>query len=166
MNLIVAVDNNWAIGKNNGLLVRIPEDQKFLRQTTTNHVVVMGRKTLESFPNKIPLPNRVNIVLTKNLDYQAKDAVIVHSVEELFEVLKDYKDREIFVIGGQSIYEQLLPYCDVAHVTKINYEYEADAYFPNLDKLPEWEIVADSDEHTYFDLEYTFYKYERKNQSN
>ena len=118
MNLIVAVDNNWAIGKNNGLLVRIPEDQKFFRQTTTNHVVVMGRKTLESFPNKIPLPNRVNIVLTKNLDYQAKDAVIVHSVEELFEVLKDYKDREIFVIGGQSIYEQLLPYCDVAHVTK------------------------------------------------
>ena len=166
MNLIVAVDNNWAIGKNNGLLVRIPEDQKFFRQTTTNHVVVMGRKTLESFPNKIPLPNRVNIVLTKNLDYQAKDAAIVHSVEELFEVLKDYKDREIFVIGGQSIYEQLLPYCDVAHVTKINYEYEADAYFPNLDKLPEWEIVADSDEHTYFDLEYTFYKYERKNQSN
>ena len=166
MNLIVAVDNNWAIGKNNGLLVRIPEDQKFFRQTTNNHDVVMGRKTLESFPNKIPLPNRINIVLTKNQDYQAKDAVIVHSVEELFEVLKDYKDREIFVIGGQSIYEQLLPYCDVAHVTKINYEYEADAYFPNLDKLPEWEIVADSDEHTYFDLEYTFYKYERKNQSN
>ena len=162
MNLIVAVDNNWAIGKNNGLLVQIPEDQKFFRQTTTNHVVVMGRKTLESFPNKIPLPNRVNIVLTKNENYQAKDAVIVHSVEELLEVLKNYEDREIFVIGGQSIYEQLLPYCNVAHVTKINYEYEADAYFPNLDKLPEWEIVADSDEHTYFDLEYTFYKYERK----
>ena len=122
----------------------------------------MGRKTLESFPNKIPLPSRINIVLTRNESYQAKDAIIVHSVEELLEVLKDYKDKEIFVIGGQSIYEQLLPYCDVAHVTKINYEYEADAYFPNLDKLPEWEIVADSDEHTYFDLEYTFYKYERK----
>ena len=162
MNLIVAVDNNWAIGKNNGLLVRIPEDQKFFRQTTTGHVVVMGRKTLESFPNKIPLPNRVNIVLTKNQAYQAKDAIIVHSVEELFEVLKNYEDKEIFVIGGQSIYEQLLPYCDVAHVTKIDYSYEADAYFPNLDKMPEWEIVADSDEHTYFDLEYTFYKYERK----
>ena len=162
MNLIVAVDQNWAIGKNNSLLVRIPEDQKFFRQTTTGHVVVMGRKTLESFPNKIPLPNRVNIVLTKNQSYQAKDAIIVHSVEELFEVLKNYEDKEIFVIGGQSIYEQLLPYCDVAHVTKIDYSYEADAYFPNLDKMPEWEIVADSDEHTYFDLEYTFYKYERK----
>ena len=162
MNLIVAVDQNWAIGKNNSLLVRIPEDQKFFRQTTTGHVVVMGRKTLESFPNKIPLPNRVNIVLTKNQAYQAKDAIIVHSVEELFEVLKNYEDKEIFVIGGQSIYEQLLPYCDVAHVTKIDYSYEADAYFPNLDKMPEWEIVADSDEHTYFDLEYTFYKYERK----
>lgn len=122
----------------------------------------MGRKTLESFPNKIPLPNRVNIVLTKNESYQAKDAIIVHSVEELFKVLKNYEEKEIFVIGGQSIYEQLLPYCDVAHVTKINYSYEADAYFPNLDKMPEWEIVADSDEHTYFDLEYTFYKYERK----
>lgn len=162
MNLIVAVDQNWAIGKNNSLLVRIPEDQKFFRQTTTGHVVVMGRKTLESFPNKIPLPNRVNIVLTKNQAYQAKDAIIVHSVEELFDVLKNYEDKEIFVIGGQSIYEQLLPYCDVAHVTKIDYSYEADAYFPNLDKMPEWEIVADSDEHTYFDLEYTFYKYERK----
>ena len=162
MNLIAAVDQNWAIGNKNQLLVKIPADQKFFRETTTGKVVVMGRKTLESFPNKIPLPNRVNIVLTKNENYQAKDAVIVHSVEELLEVLKNYEDREIFVIGGQSIYEQLLPYCNVAHVTKINYEYEADAYFPNLDKLPEWEIVADSDEHTYFDLEYTFYKYERK----
>ena len=108
MNIIAAVDKNWAIGKNNELLVRIPMDQKFFRETTTGKVVVMGRKTLESFPNGLPLKNRTNIVLTHNLAYQVKDAIVVHSMEELHRELEKYDTNDVYVIGGQKIYEQLL----------------------------------------------------------
>ena len=120
MNLILSADNNWAIGKDNKLLVRIPADMKFFRETTTGKVVVMGRKTLESFPNGLPLKNRINIVLTKNLSYQVKDAIVVHSKEELDQELKKYNSDDIYVIGGGSVYEMLLKECDIAHVTKIN----------------------------------------------
>lgn len=161
MNIIAAVDKNWAIGKNNELLVRIPMDQKFFRETTTGKVVVMGRKTLESFPNGLPLKNRTNIVLTYNPAYQVKDAIVVHSMEDLHRELEKYDTNDVYVIGGQKIYEQLLDECDVAHITKIDYAYDADAYFPNLDEKPEWKITADSEEQTYFDLEFYFYKYER-----
>ena len=150
MNIIAAVDKNWAIGKNNELLVRIPMDQKFFRETTTGKVVVMGRKTLESFPNGLPLKNRTNIVLTHNPAYQVKDAIVVHSMEELHRELEKYDTNDVYVIGGQKIYEQLLDECDVAHITKIDYAYDADAYFPNLDEKPEWKITADSEEQTYF----------------
>ena len=161
MNLIAAVDQNWAIGNKNQLLVKIPADQKFFRETTTGKVVVMGRKTLESFPNGLPLKNRTNIVLTRDKSYQVKDAVVLHSLEELREELKKYPSEDIYVIGGETIYRQLLDDCDVAHITKIEFAYDADAYFPNLDELPEWKITADSEEQTYFDLEYYFYKYEK-----
>ena len=163
MNIIVAVDKNWAIGKDNKLLVSIPADMKMFRQETTGKVVVMGRKTLESFPNGLPLKNRTNIVLTGNKDYNVKDAIIVHTVEELLEEIKKYPSEEVYCIGGDSIYRQMLPYCDVAHVTKIDFAYEADAHFPNLDEDSDWEVTAESEEQTYFDLEYTFMKYERKN---
>ena len=161
MNLIAAVDQNWAIGNKNQLLVKIPADQKFFRETTTGKVVVMGRKTLESFPNGLPLKNRTNIVLTRDKNYDVKDAIVLHSLEELREELKKYPSEDIYVIGGETIYRQLLDECDVAHITKIEFAYDADAYFPNLDELPEWKITADSEEQTYFDLEYYFYKYEK-----
>ena len=161
MNLIVAVDKNWGIGKGNKLLVSIPSDMKFFRETTSGKVVVMGRKTLESFPNGLPLKNRTNIVLTKRPDYLVKDAIVLHTVEEVLKELKKYESDDIYIIGGESIYRQFLPYCNTAHVTKINHAYEADVYFPDLDAMDEWEITADSEEQTYFDLEYYFYKYER-----
>ena len=138
MNLIVAVDENWAIGNKNDLLIRIPADHKMFRQETTGKVVVLG-----------------------NPSYKVKDAVVVHSVEELLKELEKYNTEDIYIIGGESIYRQMLPYCDVAHVTKIDYAYTADAYFPDLDQLPEWEITADSEEQTYFDIAYHFVKYER-----
>lgn len=162
MNLIVAVDNNWAIGYQHELLIRIPNDHKHFREETTGKVVVLGRKTLETFPQGLPLKNRTNIILSTNRDFQVKDAIVVHSVEELLEELKKYADEDIYIIGGDSVYRQLLPYCNVAHVTKIDHEYQADAYFPNLDQDEEWEITADSDEQTYFDIPYQFIKYERK----
>ena len=162
MNLIAAVDNNWAIGKNNQLLVSIPADMKFFRTTTTGKVVVMGRKTLESFPNGQPLKNRTNIVLTHDRTYRVKDAVVVYSMDELREELKKYDSEDIYVIGGESIYRQLVDECDVAHITKIDFAYDADAYFPNLDEKDDWEITADSEEQTYFNLIYHFLKYEKK----
>ena len=161
MNIIVAADSNWGIGKNNQLLVSIPADMKMFRQETTGKVVVMGRKTLESFPNGLPLKNRTNIVLTGNKNYKANGAIIVHAIEELLEEIKKYPSDEVYCIGGDSVYKQLLPYCDTAHVTKIDFAYEADSHFPNLDEMPEWKITAESEEQTYFDLEYTFVKYER-----
>jgi len=160
--LIVAVDNNWAIGNKGELLIRIPNDHKHFREETTGKVVVLGRKTLETFPQGLPLKNRTNIILSTDKKYTVKDAIIVHSIEELLEELKKYNDEDIYIIGGDSVYRQMLPYCNVAHVTKIDHEYEADAYFPNLDKDGEWEITADSDELTYFDIAYQFLKYERK----
>ena len=162
MNLIVAVDKNWGIGKNNKLLVSIPADMKFFRETTSGRVVVMGRKTLESFPNGLPLKNRTNIILTKNKDYHVKDAIVLHSVEEVMKELERYEEEDIYVIGGDSIYRQFLPYCKVAHVTRIDHAYEADTFFPDLDAQEEWEVTGISEEQTYFDLEYRFYRYEKK----
>lgn len=162
MNIIAAVDRNWAIGNRNALLVKIPRDQKLFMEMTKGKVVVMGRNTLESLPQKQPLGNRRNIVLSTDKNYKVRDAAVVHSLEALFEELKQYASDEIFVIGGERVYRQLLPYCDTAHITKIDYVYDADAYFPNLDELSEWELAADSDEQTYFDLEYYFLKYQNK----
>lgn len=163
MDLIVAVDNNWAIGNKGDLLVSIPEDHKFFRDITMNNVIVLGRKTLAGFPNGIPLAGRENIILSRNKNFNVRGGTVVHSEEELLEKLKEYKDKDIFVVGGGKIYEMLLPYCKYAHVTKIDYSYEADTFFPNLDKNDDWELIADSDEHTYFSLEFYFYKYENKN---
>lgn len=161
MNIIVAVDKNWAIGKDNKLLVSIPADMKMFRQETSGKVVVMGRKTLESFPNGLPLKNRTNIVLTGNKEYKVKDAIIVHTLEELLREIEKYPKEEVYCIGGDSVYRQLLPYCDTAYITKIDFAYEADSYFENLDEKEEWKVTGRSGEQTYFDLEYEFLKYER-----
>ena len=163
MDLIVAVDNNWAIGNKGNLLVSIPEDQKFMRQITMGNVVVLGRKTLAGFPNGLPLAGCDNIILSRNKDFRVKGGIIVHSEEELLQKIKEYNHKEIFVVGGGSVYKMLLPYCKYAHVTRIDYNYEADTYFPNLDKMDNWKLIADSDEHTYFSLEFYFNKYENTN---
>lgn len=162
MNIIVAVDENWAIGNQNELLIRIPSDHKHFREETTGKVVVFGRKTLDTFPQGQPLQGRTNIILSTDREFRVKGALVVHSLEELLEELKKYKDRDVYVVGGESVYKQLLPYCDVAHVTKLDHAYQADAYFPNLDCDEEWELTADSDEQTYFDIAYEFLRYERK----
>jgi len=162
MNIIVAVDKNWSIGNQGQLLVSIPEDKKLFREETMGKVIVMGRKTLESLPGKQPLYGRTNIVLTRNPDYKVKGAIVCHSLSEVLKELSNYPKEDCFVIGGQSIYEQFFPYCDTAHVTYIDYIYSADTHFPNLDQDPTWEMAAESDEQTYFDLCYTFRMYRRK----
>ena len=162
MKAIVAVDQNWGIGCKGKLLVSIPADMKFFRSTTLGKVVVMGRKTLESFPNGAPLKDRVNIVLTKNSNFEKQGVVVVHSVEELHEELKKYNSDDVYVIGGAAIYSQLIDECDTAYVTKIDYTYEADAYFPNLDEKENWEVAVEGEEETYYDLEYYFMTYRQK----
>ena len=162
MKAILAADKNWGIGYNNHLLVSIPSDMKFFRQTTTGKVVVMGRKTLESFPNGMPLKNRTNIVLRGNQNYQVKDAVVVHSEDELMEELEKYDTDDIFVIGGESVYRMMLPHCDTVYVTKIDRAFQADTFFPVLDEMDEWVMTEESEEQTCFELEFCFTKYERR----
>ena len=136
MNLIVAVDSNWGIGKDNDLLISIPDDMKFFRTTTQNSTIIMGRKTLESFPNGNPLKNRENIVLSSNnID---KDVLTFHSISDVLDYVKNKEN--VFVIGGGSIYKQLLPYCNKAFVTKIHKDFGATVFFPNLDEMKEWHI--------------------------
>ena len=137
MELIVNVTENWGIGLRDRLLVSISADLKRFRALTTGKTVILGRRTLATFPGGKPLKNRENIVLTHDKNFKAGDAIIVHSMEELREELKKYPSEDIYVIGGETIYKQLLDDCDVAHITKIDYAFEADAYFPNLDAMPD-----------------------------
>ena len=163
MKAIAAVDNNWAIGYKGRLLVSIPNDMKMFRNETTGKVIVLGRKTLETFPNGLPLKNRTNIILTKDMNYQVKDAIVVHNEEELFEELRKYDSDDIYIIGGESVYRQFVKYCDSAIITKIDENYQSDAYFPNLDKDENWKVVAESEEQTYFSVEYVFREYKNAN---
>lgn len=160
MRFIAAVDKNWAIGNKGRLLVRISEDQKNFRNETMGHVVVLGRKTLEEFPGGRPLKGRTNIILSGNPEYTVDGAVVVHSLDELFVELKKYDSDDIYVIGGQTVYDALIPYCDTGIITKINEEFDADAYIPNLDKISGWE-VADSrsgDDLSQYDFTFVTYK--------
>lgn len=161
MKVVVAVDNNWAIGNKNQLLVSIPNDHKNFRKLTIEKVVVLGRKTLETFPQGQPLSGRTNIILSRDPGYKVNGAIVVNSIEALLDELKKYNTDDVYIIGGDSIYKQMLPYCDEAIVTKVDHNYEADAYFPNLDKMPEWKIVNESDDETYFDLDYKFVTYKK-----
>ena len=120
MNIIAAVDTNWAIGNRGGLLVSIPRDQKMFREMTMGKVIVYGRKTLNTFPQAQPLTGRTNIILSRDTSLEIRGAQVVHSIEELLEVLESYDSQDVYIVGGESVYEQMLPYCDTAHITKID----------------------------------------------
>lgn len=162
MNIIALADKKWGIGNNGRLLVDIPEDMKLFREETYGKVVVMGRKTFESLPNQSALIGRRNIVLTRNKNYNAKNAEVCNSVEEVFKLIKNVDKKNVYIIGGGQIYEQFLPYCDTAHITKVDYTYQADVHIADFDSLDDWQVTAMSDEHTYFDICYEFVRYERK----
>lgn len=160
MKLIVAVSENWGIGKDGGLLFSIPKDMKFFRETTMGKTVILGRKNLESFPGAKPLPKRTNIILTKNKDFTAEGAIVCTSIDEVLEL--PYDKDDMFVIGGEEIYRQMLPYCDVCYVTKVKETADADRFMVNLDLLPEWEITHQSEEIEDNGHIITFCTYERK----
>lgn len=159
MKAIVVVDLNWGIGCNGNLLQLIPEDMKFFKQMTLGKVVIMGRETFESLPGKTPLKDRINIVLSKNEFFNDDRIIIYRSLDELFHEIEKYNTDDVFVIGGESIYTQFLPYCTEAYVTKIQNTYVADKYFTNIDKEKTWELVSISDSKKYNDIQYNFLKY-------
>lgn len=152
MDLIVTVDENWGIGKNNDLLISIPEDMKFFRNTTKNSIIIMGRKTLESFPNGKPLKNRENLVLTKGIINE--DVKTFHNIEDVLTYVKNKEN--VFIIGGGSIYKQFLPYCKKAYITKLKHNFNADTFFPNLDELIDWEMIESSDIKEWENIQYQF----------
>ena len=138
MNLIVAVDNNFGIGKSGVMPWHISEDLKYFKAMTLGKTVIMGRKTLESFPGGKPLKNRTNIVLTANRDFECDGVVVCNTVDEVIRKVKKLPPRDVFVIGGASIYSQFLPYCCRAYVTRILADYEVDTYMVDIEDLPDW----------------------------
>ncbi|MGI5920549.1 MAG: dihydrofolate reductase [Syntrophomonadaceae bacterium] len=159
MQAIVAVDLNWGIGYKGNLLQRIPEDMRFFKQMTLGKVVVMGRETFASLPGKKPLKDRVNIVLSESRDFTNEKLTICCSLSELFSELKKYNRDDVFVIGGESVYTQLLPFCEKAYVTKIAAEYPADKYFINLDKDADWNLITKGDLKSYNNIQFSFHQY-------
>lgn len=159
MRAILHADREWGIGKNNGLMFRIPADMKFFKNTTTGNVVVMGSNTLKSFPGGKPLKDRVNIVLYP-FGEKRDDCIVVQSVEELFGEIKKYPPEKVFVIGGMMMYKTLLPYCDEVLVTKVDAVGGADAFFENLDKNKNFELVYESptEETNGYNIKFTTYK--------
>lgn len=147
MIAIAAVDENWAIGNKGDLLISIPEDQKgVFRKYTAGNTVVFGRKTLLTFPGERLLPKRINIILTRNSSFTKEGAVILHNREELRLYEEEHPDEKIFLIGGESVYKTMLDLCDEAIITYIHKTFEADAYFPNLDKADDWELFNEEPE--------------------
>ncbi|MBE6912069.1 MAG: dihydrofolate reductase [Oscillospiraceae bacterium] len=160
MNMIAAADLEWGIGKGGDLLYSIPEDMRFFRETTKEKTVIMGRATLESLPGGKPLPKRRNIIISRTLE-SVEGAEVCKSPEEVIDLLSDVPSEDIFVIGGESIYRDMLPYCDTAYITKIEAKSSADRYLVNLDKKPEWEIVKSSPVYAHNDICFKFLTYKR-----
>ncbi len=161
MKAIVNVDKNWGIGIGNELLNPIPADMKFFRETTTGNVVVMGRKTFLSFPGPKALPKRVNIVITTDKEWSAPDVTVCHSLEELYETLKNYDTDSVYVIGGSAVYEQLVPLCDTVYVTKVETSKPADKFFPNLDADDTWKIESEGEEQEHNGEKFRFLTYKK-----
>lgn len=165
---VVAVDKNFGIGNNNELLAHIPEDLKNFKKLTTGHTVIMGRKTYDSLSIK-PLPDRANIVVTSNINNDnileiRKDGVLYTGLDVIKGILIQLSSItfDVFIIGGGTIYKELLPYCDKIYLTKIHHSYgNVDTYFPNIDNMPEWEIMMSSDIRKCNNIEYQFCIYER-----
>ena len=161
MNCIVVVDQNWAIGKDNDLLVHLPGDLKYYREKTIGKVIVIGRKTLESFPGSKPLPKRTNLVLTGNPAYENKSCIVCCGVEALIAEMKKYPEEDIFISGGEMIYNMFVDKCDTVYVTKIYKAFEADKHFKNMDEDENYKITWKSDMQEENGIKYQFCKYER-----
>lgn len=162
MNLIVAADRKWGIGKNGGLLADLPTDMKYFREHTEGKAVVMGRKTLESLPGRKGLPKRVNYVLTTNPDFKAERCIAVHSEDELWDALSRYEPDDVWLIGGASLFNWFYSMCERLYVTKIDADLDADTFIENFDEDPDFEIISESEPVTENGITYRFRVYQRK----
>ncbi len=161
MKMIASADNNWAIGHGGSLLARVSADMKFFKSKTIGNTVILGRKTLLTFPNGRPLKERDNIIITHDMNFEAEGAEIVHSTEELLQLIKNYDSERLFVIGGGTVYSQLLPYCDTAYITRFDKTFDADTYIENLDKSEEWALDEEEGPFEENGLSYRFCTYKR-----
>ena len=156
MNFIVAVSENFAIGKNNDLLFNIPKDLAYFKEHTLDKVVVMGERTFHSLPFR-PLKRRINVVLSDNPNFNHEGVIVARSLNDLFEKLREYKSEDIFVIGGGSVYNLMMPYCELAYITKVKKSVpDADTFINNIEKMDNWELISESEEIEENGLEYTF----------
>ncbi len=160
MELIAAVDRDWAIGRGEQLLYSIPEDLARFKELTIGKAIVYGRKTMATFPGGKPLPGRKNYVLTHHLEQVPAPAWGVASVEELLEAVR--QESDLFVAGGEQVYRQLLPFCDGAWITQIDAQGGGDRFLPNLDRMPEWQLAEVSEWKRWQDLRFRFCRYLRK----
>lgn len=160
MNAIVVIDQNWAIGREGGLLFSLPTDMKRFRAMTTGGTVITGRKTLDSFPGGKPLPNRRNIVVTRNASFRREGAEVASSAEEALKLAAGEDPDKLWVIGGGSIYAALLSRCKRVYLTRVEAQVdESDTFFPNLDKLPGWEVESTGEPVTENGVTYRFVDY-------
>ena len=162
MNMIITVDSNWAMSLRGKPFVHIPDNEQLIRRETCGNVVVMSPYMASNFPGGYSYKDRVNVIYSEHPIQKFKDAKMSQTKEQLLEILDAYNRESIYVLGDEKICKMLLPMCDTVDVAYIDYEYEADSYFENLDDNEEFELVEESDEKTYFDLIYTFRRYERK----
>ncbi len=158
MQIIVAVDKKWGIGKKNDLLFSLKEDMKYFREKTSGKTVVMGYNTLLSFPNSKPLKNRNNIVLCPP-EVERDDLTVTHTLQELSQVLSTIPTEEIFIIGGAMFYKTMLPYCEYAYITKVDADGGAEVFFENLDELDNWELDLEGEEIVDGDYKIKFCRY-------
>ena len=164
MNAIVVVDQKWAIGREGGLLFSLPTDMKRFRSLTLNGTVILGRKTLDTFPGGRPLPKRRNIVISHQKGLEIEGAELVGSLEEALEAAGDPEDDHLWVIGGGSVYTALLSRCRRVYLSKVDAAAtEADTFFPNLDKLPGWEVEHAGDPITENGITFRFIEYINRN---
>ena len=165
MNAFVTADSNWGISYQDSPIATIPSEKKERLKEVTGKVVVYGVKYLKELPGNLPIRGSINMIFTDGVKSNVKTSSEVFSfdtIEELRKALKEYPDEDIYIIDNEKLYREFLPDINVVHVTKIDYEYKADAFFDNLDKNPDFVITADSDEQYCFDIVYEFLRYERK----
>jgi len=160
MNIIVSTNHNNGIGYKNELLCKIPQDMAFFKKMTENKIVIMGRKTFESLPDRQPLINRINIVLSTQMQKTENQNIIVcKTVDEVLQKIKKYPTEDIFIIGGQEIYEQFFVYCNTIYLTKHNHTKKADRFFINIDAIRGWKKQKISQDMEYNGIKFAFYKY-------
>lgn len=157
MNVIVMVDENWAIGKDGDQLVYIAPDLKRFQALTKGHAIALGRKTLSTFPGGKPLKNRRNLILSTKEGFAVEDAEVFRSIEEVLAAAP----QDTFVVGGESVYRQLLPHCKKAYITKVHQGYSADCYFPNLDEDKAWSVVEEEGPFEHEGIRFSYVTYER-----